>query len=83
MKRRILTGVAIVALSLATAGSAAADRGAPGSTFPEQPGDHMQNACTVVGTNPGTGVGGVIFEHAAPNALAILNGLYTDACLGG
>jgi hypothetical protein len=83
MKRRILTGVAVVTLSLATAGSVRADAGAPGSTFPEQPGTHLQNACAVVGTNPGTGAGGVIFDHASPNALAILNGLYTDNCLGG
>jgi len=82
MKRRILTGVAVLTLSLAAAGSARADAGAPGSTFPEQPGDHMQTACTALATNPATSPGGVVEQHTSGTALAILNGLYLDACLG-
>jgi hypothetical protein len=83
MKRHILTCVAVLTLSLAAAGSARADSGAPGSTFPEQPGSHMQTACTALATNAGTSPGGVVEQNVSGTALAILNGLYIDACLGG
>jgi hypothetical protein len=83
MKRRILT-VTVTAVRMATStGVASADRGAPGATYPEQPAGHPATACAAVGTNPGTGMGGAFEQNAASGALAILGGLYTDACLGG
>lgn len=78
--RRLMMALLIAALlGLAVPAAALADAGAPGSTFPEQPG--TPPACEIVTTNPGTGVGG----HASPSqtALQILNGLLTDACFGG
>jgi hypothetical protein len=79
MKRVILAALTAALLGLAVPAVALADAGAPGSTFPEQPG--APPACAVVTTNPGTGFGG----HARPSqtALQILNGLVADACFGG
>jgi hypothetical protein len=58
-----------------------ADPGAPGSTFPEQPGTNPATACAAVGTNPGTAVGGAAQLHIAPGAGAILTDLYDDVCV--
>jgi hypothetical protein len=83
MKRSILTVTVTAAVMATVTGGAWADRGAPGSTFPEQPGGHVATACSAVGTNPGTGLGGAFEQNAAPTAGAILAGLYNDVCLGG
>lgn len=82
MKRLLLITGLVLALATST-GVALADRGAPGTTFPEQPGGHPERACTAVTTNPGTGTGGQASQHGAPTAQAITAGLLTDACLGG
>ncbi|HEX9597910.1 MAG TPA: hypothetical protein VF963_00910 [Gaiellaceae bacterium] len=83
MRRRTLTIVASAALMTATAGSALADAGPPGTTFPEQPGTNPQTACAAVSTNPGTGFGGQFGQNASPRAVAIATGLFADACAGG
>lgn len=81
--RFALSVVATGALLAATAITAFADAGAPGSTFPEQPGSHPQTACGAVTSNPGTGAGGSAGAHASPTAGAITMGLLVDACFGG
>jgi len=53
-----------------------ADPGAPGTTFPEQPGGNVETACQAVLSNPGEGPG-------SPVAQAITGGLVEDACFGG
>jgi TRAP-type C4-dicarboxylate transport system permease large subunit len=83
MRRRILTIVVSASLMAGMAGSALADAGPPGTTFPEQPGSHAQAGCAAVTTNPGTGFGGQSGQNASPTALAITNGLLVDACFGG
>jgi hypothetical protein len=80
VKRYLL---ALTVAVLAGAGPALADAGAPGSTFPEQPGTNAQTACTAVTSNPGTGFGGQAGQNASPTALVIVNGLLVDACFGG
>jgi hypothetical protein len=77
MKRRILPIVVVGGFMTIGASPALADPGAPGTTFPEQPGTHVQTACTAVTTGPGQG-----FSHAAPNATGTLTGLIGDACGG-
>ncbi len=74
---------ATAALMAATAGIAIADPGAPGSTFPEQPGTNPATACTSVVSNPGTGVDGASGAHISPTAGAITSGLLQDGCFGG
>jgi hypothetical protein len=83
MKRRILTFAVTAAAMTATCNVAAADPGAPGSTFPEQPAGHAATACVMVGSNPGTGPGGAFEQNASPQAGAILSALYADACSSG
>ena len=77
MKRRILPIVVVGGFMTIGASPALADPGAPGTTFPEQPGTHVQTACTAVTTCPGQA-----FSHAAPNAIGTLTGLIGDACGG-
>jgi hypothetical protein len=80
LRTRLGVGTAVMTATLALgAGPALADAGAPGTTFPEQPGGHVATGCGAVLTNPGSGEGG----HAAlsPTALAIVGGLIEDACL--
>jgi hypothetical protein len=60
------------------AGPAFADAGAPGSTFPEQPGTNLAGGCTAVIDHVGTGL-----AHQSSTAGAITLGLVLDACLGG
>jgi hypothetical protein len=69
-----------IAALLILAPAAFADAGSPGSTYPEQPGTSVQNACAAVNTNPGSGVGGTAGQHISPTAGAIVAGLITDAC---
>jgi hypothetical protein len=78
MKRRILPIVVVAGAMTIGASPALADPGAPGTTFPERPGTHVQTACTVVTTGPGRGI-----AQASPTAVEILNGLLEDACFGG
>jgi hypothetical protein len=54
-----------------------ADAGSPGTTFPEQPGTHVQNACAAVTTNPGTSPNGA--ARLSPTAQAIVFGILADA----
>ena len=77
MRRRILPVAAGLALFAAGAGAALADRGAPGTTFPEQPDGHVAGACAVAGA-AGTG-----FAHASDTAAAIAAALVEDICGGG
>ena len=82
MRHRLLMIIGSGALVAAAASPAFADAGAPGATFPEQPGTHVQTACTAVTTSPGIGFEGVAGEHLSPTAGAILNGLLVDVCFG-
>jgi hypothetical protein len=82
MKRLLIVTGLVLALATST-GVALADPGAPGTTFPEQPGANPQRACTAVTTNPGTGTGGQASQRGSPTAQAITSGLLTDACFGG
>jgi hypothetical protein len=79
MKRRLAAGAAALALFATAASPAFADQGAPGTTYPEQPGDHNQTGCEALATNPGTGQGPAL-TNASPTAIAIVGPLYTDAC---
>jgi hypothetical protein len=77
MKRitAIVTSVAVAALS---AGPALADSGAPGTTFPEQPGSHPESACTALVSNSAA-----LSAPRSEMAFTITNGLLGDACFGG
>ena len=79
MRRSMVSLLAAAMIMLAAPGAALADPGAPGTTFPEQPG--APPGCDAVLTNPGTSPGGNAM--GSPTAVAILNGLVADACLGG
>jgi hypothetical protein len=83
MKRRIVPILVAGALLAVGAAPAVGDAGAPGATFPEQPGTNDQNACTAITTNPGTSEAGHGSTNLSPTAGAILTGLLTDACFGG
>lgn len=79
MRRSMVSLLAAAVIALAAPGAVLADAGSPGSTFPEQPG--RPPGCDAVLSNPGTGPGG--HGMASATALAIINGLVTDACFGG
>jgi hypothetical protein len=72
--KRISAALAVAALAVAAA-PAAADRGAPGTTFPEQPLAHPAAACAAVLSNPGTTT-----APLSATAEAITTGLISDAC---
>jgi hypothetical protein len=76
--RRLIAIVASALLLAAAAGPALADAGAPGSTYPEQPGSHVQNACAAILSSPSQAE-----SHESPVAATILGGLLVDACFGG
>jgi hypothetical protein len=78
MKRRLVAGAAALALFATAASPAFADRGSPGSTFPEQPGTHVATGCNAILTGPGQG-----FTNDSDTAFAIQSGLITEACPGG
>ena len=80
MEHRVVAFLSAAVFMAVGASSAFADAGAPGTTFPERPGTHVQNACGAVNSNPGTGVGGVVEQHISPTAGAIVGGLLADAC---
>lgn len=81
MKRLIVAISTAALLIMAPPAAVLADPGAPGTTFPEQPGTNVGTACTSVTTNPGTGNGGAAMEHGSPTAAQITSGLVADACL--
>jgi hypothetical protein len=76
MKRRLIAGAAALALFAAAAAPASADRGSPGSTFPEQPGANVAAGCAAILGGPGQGP-----INNADIAFAIQSGLIADACL--
>lgn len=78
--RRLIAIVASALLLAAAAGPALADAGAPGSTYPEQPGGHVENACAVLTspTSPSQAA-----WHRSLVADTIVYGLLGDACFGG
>jgi hypothetical protein len=78
MQRRLVTVVGTFLLFTAAASAAEADAGTPGSTFPEQPGGHVQPACAAIGVSPGFATAPL---HRSATANAITEGLYTDACV--
>lgn len=78
--KRYVVSAAIAAL--VGAGPAAADPGAPGQTFPEQP-PSPAPGCSAVLSNPGTSIGGVAGTHFSARADSITAGLLADACFGG
>ncbi|TMJ09560.1 MAG: hypothetical protein E6G98_09175 [Bacillati bacterium ANGP1] len=71
----LVTAILIVILSTFPA---LADRGMPGTTFPEQPGDHLARACEARAANIAAGHG----VERSIVAFAIFLGLFFDACLG-
>jgi len=75
MKRRLVAGAAPLALFAAVASPASADRGSPGSTYPEQPGTHVASACGAIVANTGTAQ-----ANSSPTASAITTGNLIDAC---
>jgi hypothetical protein len=82
MKRRIVPILVAGALMAVGAAPAFGDAGAPGTTFPEQPGTNIQAGCTAVTTNPGTNPT-TGHSQLSPTAQAIVFPLVEDACLGG
>jgi hypothetical protein len=75
MKKRLIAGAAALALFATAASPAFADRGSPGSTFPEQPGANPATGCAAILANTGTAI-----SHDSDTAFAIQSGLVTDAC---
>lgn len=74
--KRISAALAVAALTFAAA-PATADPGPPGTTFPEQPGANVQNACAAILASPAQGL-----ANRAPIANTITLGLFNDACFG-
>jgi hypothetical protein len=77
MKRLMMTVASAAVMGIAAA-PALADRGVPGTTFPEQPGANVQRGCAAVLSNPGATT-----APASPTATAIVTGLIQDACPPG
>ena len=76
--RRITALAASLAIAALAAGPALADAGAPGTTFPEQPGSHTQNGCGALLSSSRA-----LSTPRSETAYAITNGLFGDACFGG
>ena len=76
--RRITPIVTSVALAALAAGPPLADSRAPGTTFPEQPGSHVDTACAAL-----VSTSGALNAPRSETAFAITNGLFGDACFGG
>jgi len=83
MQGRIVPIFVVGACMTFGASAALADAGAPGTTFPEQPGTNPQTACVAVTTNPGSGGTGQAGQVISPTAGAITAGVIQDACVGG
>lgn len=77
-ERLLLMLVATLVLVASFAFAAFADLGAPGTTFPEQPGSNPATACAVVGEILATGEA---VDHASLVALGIVTQVYFDACV--
>ena len=78
--RRLLAVVSTaVVIWIGPATAALADPGAPGHTFPEQPGGNLATACVAVDAAPATGGG----TSNNVTAFTIISGLLVDACAGG
>ena len=78
MKRKAVIGaIGTAGMVVLMAVPAFGDRGAPGSTFPEQPSTHDSNGCNAVLSAPNQG------GHRAEIATGITTGLVVDACFGG
>jgi len=75
--RLITTIVVSVATAALAAGPALADAGAPGTTFPEQPGTNPQTACAALVSNSSA-----LGAPRSATALTITNALFVDACFG-
>ena len=75
MKKAMAGVLATACMVVLAAVPAFADRGAPGSTFPEQPTGNG-NGCTAI-FSPNAGF------HRAGVATGITTGLVVDACFGG
>jgi hypothetical protein len=75
--KRLLTLFATAFVMAAAAAPALGDAGAPGATFPEQPGANVQNACAAVTSNPGATT-----APRSATAAAITTGIFVDACQG-
>jgi hypothetical protein len=82
MKRRIVAILVAGALMAVGAAPAFGDAGAPGTTFPEQPGTNVQTGCTAVTTNPGTNPT-TGHSQLSTTAQGIVFSLVDDACFGG
>jgi hypothetical protein len=78
MKRLTVSSLAAFGLLLVSVAPAYADAGSPGSTFPEQPGTNVANACNSVLSNPARDL-----SHDSSTAHAIILGLIGAACFGG
>ena len=87
MKRRILVFLCAGVFMAVGAAPALGDRGLPGDTFPEQPGEPLP-ACdpsdldAPILTNPGTRVGGKFDQHAPTFVNDQTTDLILDACFG-
>jgi hypothetical protein len=73
--RKALAAVGIATVIVLSAGPAFADRGAPGTTYPE---NNNTSGCIHVLSTPS-----VSGFHQSGTALNITLGLISDACLGG
>jgi hypothetical protein len=80
MKRRLSAFLCAAVFMAVGASPAWADAGSPGTTFPEQPGAHVQTACAAVTTNPGTNPT-TGHSRLSPTAQAIVFALIQDACV--
>lgn len=76
--KRLITLSTTIALTAVLTTPALADSGAPGTTFPEQPGTNPQQGCAALVSHPGA-----LSAPRSPTARAITNALLGDACFGG
>jgi hypothetical protein len=82
MKRRISAFLCAAVFMAVAASPAWGDAGAPGTTFPEQPGSNLQNGCLAVTSNPGTSPGGRFDQNVPTFVNDQLTALLVDACGG-
>jgi hypothetical protein len=75
--RRITSIVVSVAVAAVGASPALANPGAPGTTFPEQPGSNPQAGCAALLSDAAA-----LSAPRSATASTITNGLFGDACLG-
>jgi hypothetical protein len=76
--KRITTLVVSLGMAGLAAGPALADPGAPGTTFPEQPGSNVQTACAALESTSNA-----LSAPRSQTAFAITNAVLVDACFGG